>query len=93
MNDIDASLPNVASLCEAVENLRDRPAAHALASACLARVDASAARFNGFVRTYPARALERAAQLDQRAREGLPGGPLHGIPVAHKDMFFEAGLP
>ena len=93
MNDIDASLPNVASLCEAVENLRDRPAAHALASACLARVDASAARFNGFVRTYPARALDRAAQLDQRARDGLPGGPLHGIPLAHKDMFFEAGLP
>ncbi|MBV2181372.1 MAG: amidase [Castellaniella sp.] len=47
--------------------------------------------FNGFVRVHGDKALERARRLDQLKRDGGPRGPLHGIPLAHKDMFFQAG--
>jgi aspartyl-tRNA(Asn)/glutamyl-tRNA(Gln) amidotransferase subunit A len=36
-------------------------------------------------------ALESAATLDQERRAGRIRGPLHGVPLAHKDMYYRAG--
>ena len=37
-------------------------------------------------------AMKRAAQLDEaQARTGATTGPLHGVPLAHKDLFSVAG--
>ncbi len=38
-------------------------------------------------------ALRRAEDLDARRRAGRLAGPLHGVPLAHKDMFYRAGEP
>ncbi|MCX7326840.1 MAG: amidase family protein, partial [Hyphomicrobiales bacterium] len=36
-------------------------------------------------------ALEAAEDLDKKRRSGAKLGPLHGIPLAHKDMYYKAG--
>ncbi len=88
--DIKAALPSAVSLCEAAELLRGDVSAHALTSACLDRIESSTG-FNGFVRTRREQALQHAARLDQEHREGASCGALHGVPLAHKDMFFRSG--
>jgi aspartyl-tRNA(Asn)/glutamyl-tRNA(Gln) amidotransferase subunit A len=89
----DACLPDVVSLAEAAERLRDSTPARALAAACLARLDQPEPAFSGFVRIHRDQALQRADALDRERREGQPCGPLHGVPLAHKDMFFQEGEP
>jgi aspartyl-tRNA(Asn)/glutamyl-tRNA(Gln) amidotransferase subunit A len=93
INDIQGALPGAVSLSEVAALARGDVSAAALSSACLERIEASMSNFNGFVRTQRAQALARAAQLDQKKRDGEPLGVLHGVPLAHKDMFFQAGLP
>lgn len=88
--DVDACLPGAVSLTEAAAQLGGSVSAQALTGACLARVDQAAA-FNGFVRIHKNQALQQATALDRRKREGQPCGPLHGVPLAHKDMFFQEG--
>jgi uncharacterized protein (UPF0335 family) len=36
-------------------------------------------------------ALEAAEALDKKRESGAKLGPLHGIPLAHKDMYYKAG--
>ena len=64
--------------------------AEAVTSAALARAQA-ASRLNAFVRidTEGALATARAADLRRAAGDAL--GPLHGVPLAHKDMFYRKG--
>lgn len=38
-------------------------------------------------------ALGRAADLDQQREDGVALGPLHGVPIAIKDLLFTEGLP
>ncbi len=45
------------------------------------------------VRLRREEALRRAEDLDARRRAGRLVGPLHGVPLAHKDMFHRAGEP
>lgn len=89
--DADACLPGALSLTEAAARLHDSVSAQALTSACLATLQAPAPAFKGFVRLRKEQALQQAAALDRQKREGQPCGPLHGVPLAHKDMFFQEG--
>ncbi len=89
--DVKALLPSTVSLCEAAELLQRNGSAHAFTSACLATVESSMASFNGFVRTRREQALRQAARLDQKKHDGAQCGALHGVPLAHKDMFFHVG--
>lgn len=41
----------------------------------------------------PDRALDQARAADARRRAGASLGPLDGIPLAHKDLFWRAGRP
>lgn len=90
-NDVMASLPGAVSLCEAADLLRGDLSAQAIANASLQAVETSTAGFTGFVRILREQALEQARRLDHRKQEGGPCGPLHGVPLAHKDMYFQAG--
>ena len=69
-----------------------------LTEASLARA-AAIAPLNVFVRidAGPARAAARHADAERAACRAHsarpPPGPLHGIPLAHKDMFYRAGTP
>ena len=65
--------------------------AREVTASCLDRIAAIDPRVGAFVTVEPERAL-RAAEAADRARvEGYPIGPLHGVPLAHKDMFYRAG--
>ena len=80
----------VAGLAADLRAGRVTPAAlveHALSSA------ADNAALNAFVMLDEAGALAAAADAERELASGVDRGPLHGIPVAVKDMIDVAGLP
>ena len=58
---------------------------------CLSRAERLNGELNCFISLFPERALEQARQADQRLGRG-DGGPLTGIPIAHKDIFCARGF-
>lgn len=59
--------------------------------ACLARIERAQPRLNAFVSIEPEAALQAADEADAALAKGKAKGPLHGVPLAHKDMYYEAG--
>lgn len=57
----------------------------------LARIAALQPRINAFITVTAERALATAHGLDEDLRAGRDRGPLHGIPIVHKDCFDVAG--
>lgn len=47
---------------------------------------------NAIVTLVAERAMEQALDADERLAAGAPPGPLHGLPVAHKDTHATAGV-
>lgn len=47
---------------------------------------------NCFITLTADQALEEASRLDAELAKGEDRGPLHGIPIAHKDLFHTAGI-
>jgi Asp-tRNA(Asn)/Glu-tRNA(Gln) amidotransferase A subunit family amidase len=70
-----------------------RLTAEELAEACLARVDAREEEVRAFVRLDRAHVLAQARRRDEERRAGAPLGPLHGVPVALKDIIDTADEP
>jgi aspartyl-tRNA(Asn)/glutamyl-tRNA(Gln) amidotransferase subunit A len=64
--------------------------AEALVEACLDRVERLQAMLNCFIRVTPERARQHAREADAAVKAGRTLGPLHGVPLAHKDMFYRA---
>src|SRR6185503_1412569 len=64
-----------------------------LVAACLKRVDAIEPAVGAWVRLDRDAAARVAVQRDIEAREGRFMGPLHGVPIALKDVFDAAGVP
>ena len=58
---------------------------------CLRRAERLNGELNCFVSLFPDHALEQARRADQRLGQG-DGGPLTGIPIAHKDIFCARGF-
>ncbi|HZD39954.1 MAG TPA: amidase, partial [Terriglobales bacterium] len=58
----------------------------------LQRVDLLNDRLNAFITVAYEQAREAARQADEELARGIYRGPLHGMPVSLKDMFFTAGL-
>ena len=65
----------------------------ALTERALARAAQVEPELNAFIEIAKDRALEQAKTLDREAARGHWRGPLHGIPLAHKDCFERLGLP
>jgi Asp-tRNA(Asn)/Glu-tRNA(Gln) amidotransferase A subunit family amidase len=61
--------------------------------ACLARIDAVEGDIKAFAHLDREHALTQARALDERRAQGHPIGPLHGIPVAIKDIIDTADYP
>lgn len=59
--------------------------------ACLARIEAWQPRTNAFLRVYREKALAQAKAMDAELAAGRSRGPLHGVPMAHKDMYYRKG--
>ncbi len=49
-------------------------------------------KLNAFITVTGAQAMERARTLDCELADGRDRGPLHGIPIAHKDLIFTKGV-
>lgn len=64
-----------------------------LVRSVLDRIEANEKAINAYIACYPEEALRQARKVEDAVAQGRPAGPLHGIPVAVKDLFFMAGLP
>jgi len=63
------------------------------ASACLEGLRTVGARLNCVVRLEEEEAMVAAREVDRRRRNGHPMGPLEGVPLACKDIFFRHDRP
>ncbi|MFL5070816.1 MAG: amidase family protein, partial [Xanthobacteraceae bacterium] len=63
----------------------------AATQAALDRLDGIGRKLNAVVRLNPAHALAAAEAADRKRASGAPLPPLHGVPLAHKDLFYRAG--
>src|SRR4029077_12295502 len=63
----------------------------ALTAACLDRPRTWHASRNCFIRIDGDAALETALKRDRELKRDQRRGALHGVPLAHKDMFYRAG--
>ena len=61
--------------------------------ACLDRIEALDGEIKAFAHLDREHALAQARGLDERRAQGRPIGPLHGIPVAIKDIIDTADYP
>ncbi|MBV9360016.1 MAG: amidase, partial [Betaproteobacteria bacterium] len=59
--------------------------------ACLARIEQWQPRINAFLRLHRDKALAQARAMDAELAGGGRRGPLHGVPMAHKDMYYRKG--
>ena len=73
--------------------LRDREvSAREVLQSHLRRIEAVNPTVNAIVTLVPEHAAARAAELDEAIAHGEAVGPLHGLPIAHKDLVATAGI-
>lgn len=58
---------------------------------CLARIDHVQPQLNCFISIEREEVLAAARTADERLARRVRVGPLHGVPLAHKDMFYRQG--
>ena len=63
----------------------------AVTAGCLDRIERLDAGINAFQAVSAERALEQARAADTLRKTGRPLPLLHGVPLAHKDMFYRQG--
>jgi len=86
-----AKSPNQLSASQAVQRMADkRLRAVDLVEACLERIEAREGQVHAWEALDAEGALKRAEMLDRRAK---PVGPLHGIPLAVKDIISTKKMP
>ena len=84
---------NDVSAAEAARRIRSGALSPSnLLAACLKRIDALEPTLKAWVHLDRDAAARVAVQRDIEAREGRFMGPLHGVPVALKDIYDAAGL-
>lgn len=81
------------TILEAARALRQREvSATELTRACLDRIAAVDSKLNAFISVTAEHALAQAQARDQELARGEDRGPLHGIPIALKDVFETKGI-
>lgn len=81
------------TLLEAAQQLRQKTVSSAeLTDQCLKQIARLQGRLNAFLTVDEDNARAAARKADEERREGLDRGPLHGIPIAHKDLYCTRGL-
>jgi aspartyl-tRNA(Asn)/glutamyl-tRNA(Gln) amidotransferase subunit A len=81
------------TLLEAAGALRKRKISSVeLTRLALERITRMNPALNAFLTVMGDTARERARALDQELADGIDRGPLHGIPIAHKDCFATKGV-
>ena len=65
----------------------------AVTEAALERIKRHDGKLNSFITVLAARSLEQAAAAERELAAGQDRGPLHGVPIAIKDLVDMAGVP
>lgn len=82
------------TLADAAELIRGRKLSSLeLAEVCLDRIERLNPKLNAFITVTAESALEQARLADSEVAAGHWRGPLHGIPIAMKDLIDLAGVP
>jgi len=63
-----------------------------LTKACLARIEAIDGKLHSFITLTAELALRQAEQAEKELHSGNDRGPLHGIPIALKDLYMTKGI-
>ena len=85
--------PYTLTIAAAAEQIRTRQLSPVdLVRACVQRIDQLEPRLQAWVTVDGERALATAQRCEEEIRRGQRRGPLHGIPVGIKDIFYTAGL-
>lgn len=71
---------------------RGELSARELMRTCLAQIERLNPRLNAIVSLYAEQALAQASAADEKQARGEALPPLHGLPVAHKDLFLTRGM-
>src|SRR5438309_57499 len=71
---------------------RKQVSAREVMAAHLARIERVNPKINAIVTLVADRAMADAAKADEQQARGAVLGPLHGLPVAHKDLIPTAGI-
>jgi len=81
------------SIAEAGGLIRERKLSPVeLTQACLARIETLEARLNAFITVTGDEAMTSAREAESAVQKGEYASPLHGIPLALKDIFGMAGV-
>jgi len=89
MRNEDLALEDLSAVADAIAERRITSVE--ATEACLARIEAWQPRTNAFLRIYKDKALAQARAMDAELAAGKRRGPLHGVPMAHKDMYYRKG--
>ena len=86
-------MSKLATLLETSFALRHRKVSSVeLTKLGLKRITSLNPALNAFLTVTEESALAQAQALDRELADGIDRGPLHGIPIAHKDCFFTKGV-
>jgi aspartyl-tRNA(Asn)/glutamyl-tRNA(Gln) amidotransferase subunit A len=86
------SEPATLSLTEVAQAIaRKRVSSREVTQSCLARIAQWQPRLNAFMAIEAEEALAAADAADAALAKGHNRGALHGVPLAHKDMYYDAG--
>jgi aspartyl-tRNA(Asn)/glutamyl-tRNA(Gln) amidotransferase subunit A len=81
------------TIAEARKALRSRQVSSVeLTRQCLDQIEKLNPVLNAFITVTGDSALARAEELDRELAQGIDRGPLHGIPIAHKDLMWTKGI-
>jgi aspartyl-tRNA(Asn)/glutamyl-tRNA(Gln) amidotransferase subunit A len=80
------------SLVEVADMIRSRKlSSEEVTRACIERAQALQPKLNCFIALEVDDALAAARSADADLAKGVVRGPLHGVPLAHKDMYYRKG--
>lgn len=86
--------PNELTAAQAARAIAERSiSAVELAEACLNRIEALDDRLKAWVYVDREMVLSDARAADATVADGRPLGPLHGVPIGMKDIYYTAGIP
>ncbi len=81
------------TITEAAEGIRSGSFSPVeLTQVCLDRIASLNARLHAFIMVTAEQAMAKARQAEAEIRAGRLRGPLHGIPIAHKDIVCTRGV-
>ncbi len=81
------------TLLTAAKAVRDKEiSSRELTRAMLSRIERINPKINAYVTVLPETAMQEAAARDEEIARGQVRGPLHGVPVALKDIFCTKGI-